>query len=329
MTKKILGSISIFTLFIATLVLVYAPQSTLSLSIGSFVLSIWFIFPIFYIGIPELRDKITNSNIVKITPIISVLLPYLVLSIFAGKFIDFSTVIFWYLLPILLFILPVFFDELSSKINSIIYIIAATILWIGFDHRYTSSIFREYSDIGYLMNSLWMAHVGFVSYGIIKGMNQEGVIDDKSLQPTIKGVIIANKITPVASILIIPLGLITGFLIWNPVEFDILMMIVSFIGIFITIALQEEMIFRGIILHESDNYMNNKTSKILSLIIVSAAFAFTHWNNEIPEYVWLYFITAFIAGIAYGLSYRFGGLFSAMLSHTLIDWFWALLLKRV
>ena len=62
--------------------------------------------------------------------------------------------------------------------------------------------------------------------------------------------------------------------------------------------------------------------------LTTMAFAFTHWNNEQPEFIYHYFFAAFISGLAYVYAYKKAGLYSAMLSHTLVDWVWSLLLKR-
>jgi membrane protease YdiL (CAAX protease family) len=173
-----------------------------------------------------------------------------------------------------------------------------------------------------------MACIGFVTYGITEGIHNKENKMDKGLIPSTYASIVANKYTLLASVIIIPSGLITGFLIWNPQEFDLLNIIISFIGIAFTIGLQEEMIFRGIILKELDKHGESLIYKKIVLVIVSILFGLTHWNNTSIEFLLMYFITATIAGIAYGLSYRKAGLFSAIFSHTLIDWFWTLLLKR-
>lgn len=320
------------SLLVALLVQIAVPQETLILSIGSFVLVMWFVVPVFVIGIPSIRDRIvdfTNINrILLLTPVTSVIFPYILLSVFAGSFSSLSMVVVWYFIPNLILILPLLLSGQNKKLHSVFYVLGAIMLWIGFDHRYTAEIFDIYTDLNYVMNSIWMVNIGYVTFGITRGMKQQNNPDDLDLVPTKAGSIIANKMTPLASLFIIPVGLLTGFLVWNPVEFDLFEIIVGFIGIYLTIALQEEMIFRGIILQEVDTHLTTKIQQSIAIILVSLVFALTHWNNETSEYVLIYFITAFVAGIAYGISYRVGGMYGAMLSHTLIDWFWSLLLKR-
>lgn len=329
--NKTLIRVIIYSILVALLMQEAVPQDTTLLAISSFVLVIYFMLPVFVLGVSDLREKFYDHHQRQLlVPLLSVLLPYIFIGLSSG-FIGFDKVIFWYLLPSILLILPNYFKYDDSKgkyLSSFFFILGAALLWIGFDHRYTGEIFDGFEGLGYVMNSLWVVHLGFVTYGMQKGIINKENPEDTGLRLSKSGIVYVNKITPLASLFIIPLGLLTGFLLWNPVEFDLFDIVVGFIGIYLTIALQEEMIFRGIILKELDKFANSKNAKIFVLIFVSIAFAFTHWNNEKPEFVWLYFITAAIAGIAYGLSYRKAGLAAAMLSHTLIDWFWSLLLQR-
>ena len=177
-----------------------------------------------------------------------------------------------------------------------------------------------------------MACIIMVTFGRYKGVENSENEYDKGMAPSIYGTKIANIATPIASIVVVPFGLLTGFLKWNPQEFNILVILVSFIGIYLTIALQEELVFRGLIQSELTNLRLAKDNRYIEygvIILVTIAFALTHWNNEVPAYVYHYFIAAFVAGLAYAISYKKGGLYAAMLSHTLVDWVWALFLKRV
>jgi len=61
-----------------------------------------------------------------------------------------------------------------------------------------------------------MACIGFVTYGIEESLFNKQNEMDKELLPPKYALIVANKITLIVSILIIPMGLLTSFLIWNP-----------------------------------------------------------------------------------------------------------------
>ncbi|MHA1947913.1 MAG: CPBP family glutamic-type intramembrane protease [Candidatus Hodarchaeales archaeon] len=324
MRKQMILSFLI-TSFLVLIVLVAVPQDGMILNLSVILLSYLFLFPIIVIGNPSLQLRL-DKKYTWLAPIYTVIVPTISLLVFTGEILNLDRILIWYLLPNLILLLPKRIND--ARYRTIVYILGAIILWIGFDHRYTSGIFDAFEDLGYIINSFWMACIGFVTYGIEEGIHVKQNDKDRGLIPSKYASIVANKFTPIASIFIIPLGLLTGFLIWNPQEFDLFNIIISFIGIALTIGLQEEMIFRGIILKELDKHNESANYQLLVLVLVSLLFGFTHWNNTTSEYFLMYFITATIAGIAYGLSYRKAGIFSAILSHTLIDWFWALLLKR-
>ncbi len=324
MRKQVILSFLITT-FLVLLVLVAVPQDDMILNLTVILLSYLFLFPIIIVGNPSLQLRL-DKKYTWIAPIYTVIIPSIFLLVLTGEILNLDRILIWYLLPSLIFLSSKKISDV--KYRTILYILGAILLWIGFDHRYTSGIFDAFEDLDYIMNSIWMACIGFVTYGIEEGIHVKHNDKDRGLVPSKYASIVANKITPIASIFIIPLGLITGFLIWNPQEFDLFNIIISFIGIALTIGLQEEMIFRGIILKELDKHSESANYQRIVLVLVSLLFGFTHWNNTTSEYFLMYLITATIAGIAYGLSYRKAGMFSAILSHTLIDWFWALLLKR-
>lgn len=324
MKKQILLSV-LFTTFLVLLVLIAVPQDTMVLNVSIILLSFLFLLPILIIGNPILHLKL-DKKYIWWTPIYTILIPIIFLYIFTGEVLKLDMIIIWYLIPSVILLSAKFLDD--TRYRTFLYILGAILLWIGFDHRHTSDIFDAFEDMGYLMNSLWMACVGFVTYGFEEGIYDKQNEMDKGIVPSTYATIVTNKITPIASLFIIPLGFLTSFLIWNPQDFDLLNISISFIGIALTIGLQEEMIFRGIILKELDKYKESENYRRVILVVVSIAFALTHWNNESGFFLLVYFITATIAGIAYGLSFRKAGMFSAVLSHTLIDWFWALLLKR-
>ncbi|MCK4848123.1 MAG: CPBP family intramembrane metalloprotease [Candidatus Heimdallarchaeota archaeon] len=324
MRKQIFLSF-LFTSILVLIVLVAVPQDTTILNLLMILLSYLFLFPIIIIGNPSLQLRI-DQKYAWLAPIYTVFVPVLILLIFTGEILNLDRILIWYLLPGIILLSPKIISD--ARYKTILYVLGAILLWIGFDHRYTGGIFDAFEDLGYVMNSLWMVCIGFVTYGIGEGIHNKQNDSDRGLLPSTYASIVANKFTVLASVIIIPLGLLTSFLIWNPQEFDLFNIIISFIGIALTIGLQEEMIFRGIILKELDKYGESVNYQRVVLVLVSILFGFTHWNNATSEYFMMYFITATIAGIAYGLSFRKAGLFSAILSHTLIDWFWALLLKR-
>ncbi|RMG28737.1 MAG: CPBP family intramembrane metalloprotease [Methanobacteriota archaeon] len=310
---------------ILMLVLFAAPQERWSANAGAAILVVTCMTAILVFGIPSIKMQLTVKSEHALAIVLAI--PYLAVFITGGSGIkQFPTFAIWYILPAILMWISGKLE--NSTLSSLSLIGGAAMLWIGFDHRYTRELFEGYSD-SYLFNSLWMAAVGLVA---CQGRILTNHSFDNGIFPTKQGAKIANIVTPIASLIIVPFGLLTGFLEWNP-QIEVTGIFIGFIGIFLTISLQEELIFRGITLRELDLMAHQTTNpnfwKRMSLITISILFALTHWNNETKQYVFHYFFAAFIAGVAYGIAYRKGGMFGAMLSHTLVDWVWALLLKRV
>ncbi len=236
----------------------------------------------------------------------------------------------WYILPTALMILPVLIKHRHIKrIDFIFHISAVVIFAIGFDNRYTYDVINGFDEMKYEFNALWMSALILLLFSIqLKEFTEKfnWKITLKKLFTPFIGLLILCLIA-------IPIDLITDFLVWSPEWPGFGMFVVSFIGIWLTIALPEETIARGIIQHQLTEKIVKKKSKIypywrwVAVVLASIAFAVTHWNNTSPELIWVYILLAAIAGVIYGVCWIFGGLFSAMLLHTLIDWIWALLLK--
>jgi membrane protease YdiL (CAAX protease family) len=331
--------VTLLSLFVVLVVNFAVPQDQFIHTIISSVLVFYWMAIIFVIGSPKLRSLYQEKlmihplfNLVLIT-----LLPFLLIFVGGGTTGDgIVPFIIWYIIPACLLILPEIakkygYKYLNSKLGqTLLYVLGAGMLWIGFDHRHTTILFDNWEDMGYLMNSFWMASVGMATFGLYRGIKVEKNELDLGLLPSKYGGLIANVYTLLASVVVISFGLLTGFLEWNPLEFDFFNVVIGFVGIYLTIALQEELIFRGILFKEtSSHFEENSMMYYLMLILTTMAFAFTHWNNEQPEFVYHYFFAAFISGLAYVYSYKKAGMYSAMLSHTLVDWVWSLLLKRV
>lgn len=305
----------------------------------SILIIVWF-FPIPLIGIPSWRESVSDYlkylNPISI-PFVFVFFPYVLLLITGGtKVTSVFDLVLWYLVPTLLFLLPEILEtkiqpEIFPVIRIIVNVIAVAILWIGFDNRYSSSLFVGFNG-AYELNALWIACVMMTTYGHFVGVENPKNNHDKGLMPNKYGVKLASIALPLALLTIVPFGLLTGFLDWDPQKFNLLVIAISFIGVYLTIALQEEFVFRGIIQNELTKLDYVKSKQYIEygvIVLVTITFALSHWNNDVPPYVYYYFVFAFIAGLAYAISYKKGGLFASIFTHTLVDWLWALLFKRV
>jgi membrane protease YdiL (CAAX protease family) len=116
----------------------------------------------------------------------------------------------------------------------------------------------------------------------------------------------------------VPIAIATGFVRFNP-ETDLPRFAGAFLGIFLTIAIPEELLFRGLIQN-----LLQKTwgSSGRALVVTSVVFGLAHLNNG-PSPDWRYAVLATIAGFFYGRAYQqSGGLMAAVLVHASIDVIW-------
>lgn len=116
----------------------------------------------------------------------------------------------------------------------------------------------------------------------------------------------------------IPLGLAIGFINFRP-DTGALAFAASSAAIWLSIALPEELLFRGII----QNFLAKTfRSHSRALLVTSVVFGAAHLNNG-PVPSWRYFLLASIAGFFYGRAYRQSGrLMAPVLVHTLVDAVW-------
>ncbi len=113
---------------------------------------------------------------------------------------------------------------------------------------------------------------------------------------------------------LIPLGLAIGFIEFSFSFNNLLVPPFVLVGIYFTIGLIEELVFRQILLV----YFWKKINFNFALILSSFIFGVYHLNNlGFPN--WDYVILASIAGIIYGLAFKKLGLAWAVLLHSLVD----------
>ena len=193
------------------------------------------------------------------------------------------------------------------------------LIWIPFDLRW---YMKMQPDLDY---TWWSVAVSVI--GIIGWYGYRGADIGFNLVPKLKDFRITFLSMLVIMALVIPFGLATGFLTFSiPDSFDIPKLTAHFIGLFLTVALPEELFFRGILLRGLEKVFSKSW---VPMVISSLAFGLMHWNNIEPLSMQITYISlATIAGVGYGWAYRKSGnnLFAAILTHTLVDWVWKLLL---
>lgn len=325
------GFLLIITLSLSILTIVYFPPGGLLKSITVVALSFLFLSIPFTFSKRTLINKIKlifdKKKIDYIILVYSIIIiPYIILSLVARtmSFRNLGVFTVFYIIPISFILLNQFLTN-SKRLQPFLIVIGALILWIGMDHRYTMILFNGYEDLGYHLTTLWLVQILFLIYTPFNISDFNKV----NTKPTISGIQNSLILVSILMVILIPSGLTTGFISWNPDgETSAWLRIATYIVIYLTIALPEEFIFRGIILHEFDKLtLEGSPNRINSLIFVSLLFGLTHWNNVSLAMVPYYVAFATIAGIAYGFVWRRSGLFGAAFLHATVDWVWAFYFK--
>ncbi|MBQ46121.1 MAG: hypothetical protein CMP10_01270 [Zetaproteobacteria bacterium] len=131
-----------------------------------------------------------------------------------------------------------------------------------------------------------------------------------------------------ATVCIIPAGLLVGFVRWSPQEFEITQFLSLFVGLLLMVAIPEEIFFRGFLQNLLQKSMKNQR---LALIIASIIFGFAHINNEafpggpVPDIRYVFFGS--IAGYFYGRTWLKCGVFPAAIIHAVMDTIWIQFLR--
>ena len=114
----------------------------------------------------------------------------------------------------------------------------------------------------------------------------------------------------------VPIGLVTGFLEWNP-RMDPVRLAVAPIAIYLATGVPEEFLFRGLIQNTLERAIGRAALPIASII-----FGLAH----LPDV--RYVLLATLAGVAYGWVYLTTRRITASaVTHALVDWIWVLLLR--
>jgi membrane protease YdiL (CAAX protease family) len=192
------------------------------------------------------------------------------------------------------------------------------ILWIPFDLRW-------YTEMQPNLDYTWWS-IAISVIAIIGWYGYRAADIGFNLVPKFKDLIIAVLTLIIIMVVVIPPGIATEFLSFSiPEAYDIPKLAVHFVGLFLTVALPEELFFRGILLRGLEKV---SSLKWVPMVVSSLAFGLMHWNNlnDLPMQI-TYISLATIAGLGYGWAYKKSGnnLFTAILVHTLVDWIWNLL----
>lgn len=120
----------------------------------------------------------------------------------------------------------------------------------------------------------------------------------------------------------IPLGLFLGFIHFRPQGVSPWDMAFQLFGIYLTIAIPEELLFRGILQNLLVKSIRSGPRDLYGLLIASVIFGASHLHHA-PVPNWKYAVLAALAGVFYGNAYRTRQrLPASALTHTLVDTVW-------
>ena len=120
------------------------------------------------------------------------------------------------------------------------------------------------------------------------------------------------------SIIGLPLGFAMRFIAWRPKQADPFSIGFSFLGIFMLMAVAEELFFRGALQNLLESRLGNA---LAARAIASALFGLSHIHHGFPN--WRYVILAAVAGWFYGTAWhRRRSIIAASVTHAAVDTLW-------
>jgi uncharacterized protein len=126
------------------------------------------------------------------------------------------------------------------------------------------------------------------------------------------------------ALIAIPAGFALRFTAWNPRWRGGLQFGVDFLGIFLFIAVLEELFFRGFL---QSLLSTSLGSWRWAQLLVSCLFGLFHILHA-PFPNWRYVALASVAGWFYGSAFRGGGLMASSLTHAMVDTAWRTFLSK-
>jgi uncharacterized protein len=120
----------------------------------------------------------------------------------------------------------------------------------------------------------------------------------------------------------IPLGLALNFIHFHSDAVSLAGFVGQFLGIYLTIAVPEELLFRGILQNFLVKSIRGPRHVLYGLAIASVVFGLSHLHHA-PVPNWRYALLATVAGLFYGNAYRTRQrLCASALTHALVDTMW-------
>ena len=193
------------------------------------------------------------------------------------------------------------------------------LLWIPFDLRWNNHLWFGLDGFTYTWWSFSISVMAIIGWGSIRQFPGFGY----RLTPRWKDILIGVLMIIPIFVLAVPIGLSTDFLRFSPSNsFQPFEIAAYFIGIFLTIAIPEELFSRAVLQNGLERLFKQHW---IGWVLASMAFGLMHWNNasSLREKL-IYCVLASIAGFFYGWAYKKSGnnILAPVITHTLVDLIW-------
>jgi membrane protease YdiL (CAAX protease family) len=120
--------------------------------------------------------------------------------------------------------------------------------------------------------------------------------------------------------IVIPLGLLLGFLHLHHGMPQLPMVPAAWIFTFVFVALPEELFFRGLVQNLLERHLGHQRA----LVLASILFGLSHFNKR-GAFNWRYVLLAAIAGLFYGRAWREQRrLLASAITHSTVDTIWSI-----
>jgi len=118
----------------------------------------------------------------------------------------------------------------------------------------------------------------------------------------------------------IPLGVLVGFVHWEPRWLGVSYAAARIFGLILFVGIPEELLFRGVY----QEALSRIWTPRIGWIVASVLFGLVHIVKHAPPPNWPYVLLGAGAGLAYGWVYmRTGKLAAAAVAHGIVNWLWS------
>jgi len=199
------------------------------------------------------------------------------------------------------------------------------LLFIPLDYRWFN-VYYWFGPAGMAYDwwALAITLLGVVGWGAFRGLPGFGY----RLLPDLKDLGIAVGALLGLAAVVVPLGLLTGFLNWPPAHIPTFAQVFTlWLENVLTVAITEELFFRVVLMNGINVSVKNNWSGWFGILVSSLCFGLMHWPRREghPIEQLIYASLAFVSGILYSQAYRLSGnnIIAAVLTHSLTDTAWS------